>query len=302
MSILELFCAVDEFWLQFAPSWRRNLLSAGQRLRLRASQMHPSEMMTILILFQQSHYRTFKAYYTEYVHHHLRSGFPTLLSYQRFIELMPTLLVPLVAYLHTQLGRCTGISFIDSTKLAVCHNARIHQHRVFEGRAARGKTSVGWFYGFKLHLVVNDEGDLLAFCLTPGNVDDRRPVPKPASRLFGSLYGDKGYLSQPLAEQLLVTQGLRLITKMRKKMHNRLLTLSDKLLLRKRAIIETINDQLKNICQIEHSRHRSPITFLVHLVAGLMPTVSNPRNRPSGYNLLCCRRFPLSRTHVTLVA
>jgi hypothetical protein len=242
--------------------------------------MHPSEMMTILILFQQSHYRTFKAYYTEYIQRHLRIEFPTLLSYQRFVELLPTLLVPLVAYLHTQLGRCTGISFIDSTKLCVYHNARIQQHRVFDGRASRGKTSVGWFYGFKLHLVVNDEGDLLAFCLTPGNVDDRRPVPKLASRLFGTLFGDKGYLSQPLAEQLLVTQGLRLITKLRKKMRNRLLTLSDKLLLHKRAIIETINDQLKIICQIEHSRHRSPINFLVHLIAGLIAYCHQPK-KPS---------------------
>lgn len=96
-------------------------------------------------------YRTFKAYDTEYVQRHLRSEFSTLVSYSRFVELMPTVLVPLVTYLHTQLGRCTDISFIDSTSLAVCHNPRIHQHRVFAGRAARGKTSVGWFYGFKLH-------------------------------------------------------------------------------------------------------------------------------------------------------
>jgi hypothetical protein len=280
MSILELFCSVDDFWLQFAPNWHHSLLAAGQRQRLRATQMHPSEMMTIMILFHQSHYRTFKAYYTEYVQHHLRSEFPTLVSYQRFVELMPTLLVPLVAYLHTQLGRCTGISFIDSTSLTVCRNPRIHQHRVFAGRAARGKNSVGWFYGFKLHLVVNDQGELLAFCLTPGNIDDRHPVPKLAKQLFGKLFGDKGYLSQPLAEQLLVTQGLHLITKLRKRMRNRLLDVSDKLLLRKRAIIETINDQLKNICQIEHSRHRSPVNFLVNLVAGLIAYCHQPK-KPS---------------------
>ena len=280
MSILELFCSVDDFMMQFTPKWQSELLAAGQKQRVRATRMYPSEMMTIVILFQQSHYRTFKAYYTEYVQRHLRNEFPRLVSYQRFIELMPSLLVPLVAYLHTQLGQCTGINFIDSTKLTVCHNARIHQHRVFEGRAARGKTSTGWFYGFKLHLVVNDEGDLLAFCLTPGNVDDRRPVPKLARRLFGTLFGDKGYLSQPLAEQLLVTQGLRLITKLRKNMRNQLITLSDKLLLRKRAIIETINDQLKNVCQIEHSRHRSPINFLVHLIAGLIAYCQQPK-KPS---------------------
>jgi hypothetical protein len=286
MSILELFCAVDDFWLQFAPTWCETLLAGGQRQRLRATQMSMSEMMTIMILFHQSHYRTFKAFYTEYVQRHLRSEFPVLVSYHHFVELMPTLLVPLTAYLHTQFGRCTGISFIDSTPLAVCHNRRIHQHRVFVEQAARGKTSVDWFYGFKLHLVVNDEGELLAFCLTLGNVDDRRPVPKLATRLFGKLFGDKGYISQPLAEQLLVTQGLELITKLKKKMHNRLLTVSDKLLLRKRAIIETINDQLKNICQIEHTRHRSPINFLVNLVAGLIAYCHQPKKPSLGLRAL----------------
>jgi transposase len=280
MSILELFCSVDDFWQQFAPHWHQELLTSEQRQRLRPGQMYPSEIMTIVIVFQQSHYRTFKAYYTEYVHRHLRSEFPTLVSYGRFVEVMPTVLVPLVAYLHTQLGQCSGISFIDSTPLAVCHNARIHSHRVFDGRAARGKTSVGWFYGFKLHLVVNDQGEILAFCLTPGNVDDRHPVPKLAKGLVGKLFGDKGYLSQPLAQQLLVTQGLHLITKLRKKMHNRLLEWSDRLLLRKRAIIETITDQLKNICQIEHSRHRSPINFLVNLIAGLIAYCHQPK-KPS---------------------
>jgi hypothetical protein len=234
------------------------------------TQLHPSEIMTILILFHQSHYRDFKAYYTQYVQRHLPDEFPASVSYHRFVELMPTVLVPLVANLYTRMGQCTGISFIDSTPLAVCHNARIHSHRVFEGRAARGKTSVGWFYGFKLHLVVNDQGELLAFCLTAGNVDDRQPVPKLAKNLLGKLFGDKGYLSQPLAQQLLVTQGLQLITKLRKKMHNRLLDWSDKLLLRKRAIIESITDQLKNISQIEHSRHSSPSNFLVNLIAGLI--------------------------------
>src|SRR5512142_3309265 len=178
MSILELFCSVDDFWQPFAPSWQQELVHSGQHQRNRLSDLHPSEIMTIVILFHQSHYRTFKAYYTEYVQRHWCGEFPTLVSYQRFVELMPTVLVPLVAYLHTQLGRCSGISFIDSTQLSVCRNARIHQHRVFAGRAARGKTSVGWFYGFKLHLVVNDQGELLAFCLTPGNVGDRNPVPK----------------------------------------------------------------------------------------------------------------------------
>jgi len=280
MRILDLYCSVDAFWQRFEPLWQRDLLTSGQRRRRRATRLHPSEILTILILFQQSGYRTFKGFYTQHVQLALRQEFPSLLSYTRFVELMPRSLVPLAVYLHLQRGQCTGISFIDSTSLAVCHPARIRQHRVFRVDARRGKTSVGWFYGFKLHLVVNDRGELLAFCLTPGNLDDRKPVSRLVQRLFGRLFGDKGYISAPLAEQLFLAQGLRLITKLRKNMRNRLLPLADRLLLRKRALIETIFDQLKNVCQIEHSRHRSPINFCVHLLAGLAAYCHQPK-KPS---------------------
>ena len=280
MSILEIYCSVDEFWQHFEPLWERKLLASGRRHRCRSTRLYPAEILTILILFQQSGYRTFKGFYTQHVQVHLHQEFPGLLSYPRFVALMPRYLVPLAIYLHTQLGECSGISFIDATSLAVCHPARIQQHRVFRVDARRGKTSVGWFYGFKLHLVVNDRGELLAFCLTPGNTDDRRPVPRLVRRLFGRLFGDKGYISQPLAEQLLVTHGVRLITKLRKNMRNILLPLADRLLLRKRALIETINDQLKNICQIEHTRHRSPYNFVVHLLAGLIAYCHQPK-KPS---------------------
>jgi len=280
MSILDLYCSVDAFWQRFEPRWERELLATRQRQRRRATRLHPAEIMTILILFQQSGYRTFKGFYTQHVEVHLRAEFPQLVSYTRFVALMPRLLVPLAIYLYTQRGSCTGISFIDSTCLVVCHNARIQQHRVFRVDARRGKTSMGWFYSFKLHLVVNDRGELLAFCLTPGNTDDRRPVPRLVRQLFGRLFGDKGYISQLLAERLLLEQGLRLITKLRKNMRNRLMPLSDKLLLRKRALIETINDQLKNVCQIEHSRHRSPFNFVVHLLCGLIAYCHQPK-KPS---------------------
>jgi transposase len=279
MSILDLYCSVDAFWHQFEPLWEREQLWA-KRCRRRATRLSPSELMTILILFQSSGYRTFKDFYTRHVQTSLRAEFPGLVSYSRFVALMPRVVLPLAVYLHTQLGDCTGISFIDATSLAVCLPARIHQHRVFAVDARRGKTSVGWFYGFKLHLVVNDRGEVLAFCLSPGNLDDRRPVPRLVRRLFGKLFGDKGYISAPLAEALFLEHGLQLITKLRKNMQNRLLTLADKLLLRKRALIETIFDQLKNICQIEHTRHRSPLNFLVHLLAGLTAYCHLPK-KPS---------------------
>jgi IS5 family transposase len=270
-SLLDLFCDVDDFCKEFLPIWTRQLLASGQKQRQRARSLALSEIMTILIAFHQSHYRDFKAYYTEQVLKSWRSEFPGLVSYQRFVEYIPSALMPLIVYLRTCcLGQCSGISFIDSTSLDVCLNQRIHSHKVFSGLAARGKTSTGWFFGFKLHLVVNDRGELLEICITPGNVDDRKPVPRLAKKLFGKLFGDKGYISQSLAQTLRQMFDLQLITKLRANMKNQLMPLVDRLLLRKRAIIETIIDQLKNISQIEHSRHRSVSNFFVNVLCGLI--------------------------------
>jgi hypothetical protein len=279
MSLLELFCAVDDFCQAMEPETRKQRLSAGRQRRARAGQLCTSEIMTILIHFHQSQYRTFKAYYTQQVQVHLRAEFPNLVSYGRFVQLMPSTLALLCGYLFTCFGRCTGISFVDSTALAVCNNRRIHQHKVFAGLAARGKTTMGWFFGFKLHLIVNDRGELLGFCLTPGNRHDVKVLPKLAARLFGKLFGDRAYLSQALFDQLLA-QGVQLITKLKTRMKNRLMPLADKVLLRQRAISETINDQLKNISQIQHTRHRSPINFLVNLLCGLIAYCHQPK-KPS---------------------
>jgi Transposase DDE domain len=269
MNILPVFCDIDDFCLLFEPVWQQRLLREKPRQRRRASTLCLSEVMTIIVMFHASSYRNFKSYYTEYVMPHLSWGFPRLPSYNRFVELMPEALVPLCAYLQTRKGHCSGISFIDSTSLKVCHNRRIHSHQVFAGCARRGKTSVDWFFGFKLHLVTNDCGELLGLRLTPGNVDDRHPVPELVKELFGKLFGDKGYISQALFETLF-EQGVQLITKLRKKMKDRLMSIFDKIMLRKRAIIESVTDQLKNISQIEHSRHRSVANFFVNLMAGLI--------------------------------
>lgn len=270
MSLLELFVDVDDFCEMFLPQWEQRLLSEGSKHRRRQGQLRVSEVMTIIIHFHQSHYRDFKAYYTDYVCKYLRSEFPKLVCYERFVALIPSILGPLMAYLRRLYGTCTGISFVDSTSLAVCDNHRIHNNKVFAGFAQRGKTSMGWFYGIKLHIVTNDCGELLACQLTPGNVDDRVPVPIFAERLFGKLFADKGYISQALFELLFETFGVQLITGLRKNMQNRLILLHDKILLRKRAIIESVIDQLKNVSQIEHTRHRSPINFFVNVIAGLI--------------------------------
>ncbi len=276
LDVVQIFCDVDDFCQQFERLWaQQSHLPSMQGEKRSRSRLCVSEVMTILIAFHGSGARTFKDFYTLTVLPYWRKAFPQLVSYNRFVELMPWSLMLLCCYLHIRLGEGSGISFIDATPLAVCHPKRAHCHRVFADFAAWGKSTMGWFYGFKLHLVVNDQGELLAFQLTPANVDDRVPVPDLTQGLIGKLFGDRGYISQALFEQLW-QQGLQLITKLKKNMKNRLMPLLDKILLRKRALIESVHDQLKNVAQVEHSRHRSPLNFLVNLIAGLIAYTYQP--------------------------
>jgi hypothetical protein len=279
MEIVALFCDLDDFCLRFEPAWQQHLVSEGSRQRWRETRLCLSEVMTIRVSFHQSGYRTFNDYYLRYVTPHLRWAFPQVVSYTRFVELMGEALIPLCAYLHTRKGRSEGVAFIDSTLLAVCHPKRSARHKVFAGLARWGRNSLGWCYGFKLHLLINDIGELLAYRLTVAKVDDRVPVPALVAKVKGKVFGDRGYISQALFETLL-THGVQLITKLRKDMRNKLLPLMDKLLLRKRSLIETVNDQLKHISQIEHSRPRSVTNFLVNLVAGLIAYTYQPK-KPS---------------------
>lgn len=270
MDILTLFFDIDEFCRAFEPLWKQHLLAQDQMRRNRERTLSLSEVMTILVLFHSHGYRNLKQFYLEFVSQHLCAEFPNLVSYPRFVQFEQEALIPLAAYLQTKRGDCTGVSFVDATKLIACENLRIPQHKQFADIAARGKTSVGWFFGFKLHLIVNDGGELLSWFVTPGNCDDRKPVPHLAKQLRGKLFGDKGYLSNPL-KLLLAEQNLELITKPKKNQKNVApLAAEDKILLRKRAVIESVFDQLKNISQIEHTRHRSFWNFLVNLVSGLI--------------------------------
>lgn len=142
------------------------------------------------------------------------------------------------------------------------------------------KTSVDWFFGFKLHLLVNEYGELLNIQITPGNVDDRKPIPDLLKFMFGKVFADRGYVSQSLASHLFQDFGIEFFAKPKRNMKNRLMRLTDKLLARKRSIIETIIDQLKNISQIEHSRHRSPINAMLNIISGLIAYCHQPK-KPS---------------------
>ncbi|MCG3748810.1 IS982 family transposase [Vibrio cincinnatiensis] len=251
------------------PHWQRLLLDNGEMKRNRPCRLSPAEVMTIIIHFHQSHYRDFKNYYLHYVCRQLKPYFPELLSYTRFLALMPSVVVPMCSYLTSKLGKPTGIQFVDSTKIEVCHIIRAKRNKVFEGIAEHGKGTMGWSFGFKLHLIINHLGEIVALKLTKGNVDDRQPVSEMAESLFGKLYGDKGYISQALTGELL-EKGVELITTVRKNMKKKFISLWDRAILKKRFIIETVNDQLKNISYIEHSRHRSEHGFMLNLLGGLI--------------------------------
>ena len=274
--ITQIFCDIDDFYKDFSAKESARVLPNPDRQRRRESQMSASEIMCILILFHISHYRTFKDFYLDCVAQDLKNVFPKLVSYHRFIEIQSSVLSPLTAYVLSKTGKQTNLYFLDSTTLKVCHNKRIYRNKVFKGIGTRGKSSMGWFYGFKLHLMINHQGELMSFCLTKGNVDDRKPVEKLTKHLRGLVGADKGYLGKKLA-QTLAKKELKLITKVRKNMKEEMRTAFEKFFLGQRGIVETVIEQLKSICQIEHSRHRSPINFLVNLVGGLAAYCIKPR-------------------------
>jgi len=267
-DLTALYCQLDDFWKVFRKEWEQHLIDSGKEKRGPEPELSIPEMMTIVILFHQSNFRTFKHFY-RYICDHFQSYFPKLICYERFVQTKKTLFIPLFAFLLHSKRMITGIAFIDSTSIAVCHNKRIRRNKVFKNLARRGKTTSGWFYGFKLHLIINDKGEVLAFQLTPGNVSDVSMLETLSKGLIGKLFGDKGYISAEIGKKLF-ERGLQLFTTIKSNMKQKLMSLKDKLLLRKRSLIETVNDQLKNISQIEHTRHRSPQNFLINLLASLI--------------------------------
>jgi hypothetical protein len=268
-SLTRLFCDADDFCHWFTPEWEKAQIEEGSKKRRRKRGLSHAEIMTIMVFYHQSGYKTFKWFYERTVCKRLNQEFPTLVSYHRFIELLPDVLIPLTFFMQSRCGQGKGIAFIDATSLRVCENIRIPRHKTFKEKAGRGKSSTGWFYGFKLHLLVDDCGEILSFRITRGNVDDRTPVPAMLKNFVGKVFGDRGYISKKLAE-LLACDEVELITTLKKNMKPRVLAAFDKLLLRKRSIIETINDQLKNTFDLEHSRHRSLTNFMIAVVAGLV--------------------------------
>ncbi|WP_265021524.1 IS982 family transposase [Wolbachia endosymbiont (group A) of Icerya purchasi] len=269
-DITKLFCLVDDFCRDIEKNFAGKLLPNGKK-PTRTTEIEHSEIMTIILLYQQSPCKNFKTFYLHYLTLLYKSEFPKLPSYSRFVALKPRVLWHLAMLLHWLCGQSenTGISYIDTTPIAVCHAKRISKNKVFAGIAKLSKSTYGWFFGFKLHMVINENGEIHALTLTKGNVDDRIPVPNLTEKLTGLLFGDKGYIAKELFQKLF-DRGLKLVTKVKKGMKNTLISLNEKILLRKRSIIETVFGYLKNRLEIEHTRHRSPVDFLVHIFSTLI--------------------------------
>jgi hypothetical protein len=269
-DITELFVYVDDFCSNYETFLASNALPSSNRRPTRRPCLNISEIMTIVLLFQRSPAKNFKYFYGSFLQDY-RSEFPILPSYNRFIELEQRSLKHFTALLMMicAMATKTGIGYIDSTPIPVCHNKRIYKHKVFDGLAERGKSTMGWFFGFKLHLIINQNGELLAAQLTPGNVDDRVPVRDMAKKLTGLLFGDKGYIDKNLFADL-YEKGLKLVTGIKSTMKNKLMAVEEKLLLRKRSVIESVNGLLKETMQISHTRHRSISNALIHIISSLI--------------------------------
>ena len=267
--LTDIFCQIDDFCNSFDKNCANYFLTCHNTKRKKACKISLSEVMTIMVLFHRSEHRTFKYFYLLVIRGHLKSYFPHSVSYPRFVRLMEYALMPLVIFFSGLKGQETGLYYVDSTSIEVCRIKREKNHKVFKGLATKGKNSMGWFFGFKLHLVINNFGEIMSAGLSKANVDDGKPVPKLVESLKGWLFGDKGYLGQTFMEKL-KEQSIDIFTKVKKNMAKRVMDTSQKFYLSKRGLIETVIDQLKNICQIEHSRHRKPANAFACIVSGLV--------------------------------
>src|ERR1700750_2183450 len=278
VDITALYCCLDDFCRMFAE-WETHQLIPSPGRRQRSGKLSRSEMLFIMVLFHLSAYKNFKTFYLYGIGCQHRTCFRDLPHYDRFISLIPRLFVPLMVLLHSLSGEETGVYFADAFKLAVCHNRRIHRHKVFDGLAARGKTSMGWFFGLKLHVVINHKGQIVALKITPGNIADSAVLDEITQHLSGKAYADKGYISHEEFRKLW-QRGLHLITGIKRNMHNHLMLLGDKIMLRESFVIETVLDILKCEMGLEHSRHRSVINAMVHVLSCLVAYAYRP-GKPS---------------------
>lgn len=287
-DITDLFVFLDDFCQAVDQHLSQLMITCPQKIKrvTRVMGMTLSELLTIELLYQQSPCKNFKYFYHSYLQMY-GCEFPNLVSYNRFIELKPRILSYLMLLVRwfCEHADKTGLSYIDATPLAVCHSKRMGCNKVFKGLARLGKTTKGWFFGLKLHLVINEKGQMINLKITQGNADDRTPVLELVEGLEGLLFGDRGYIKASLFHQL-YEHGLKLVTSLKKNMKSHIMPWIEKVLLRKRSIIETVFSVLKHTLELEHTRHRSTANALVHILTTLV-TYCFRTNKPAiKYNFL----------------
>jgi Transposase DDE domain len=273
--LVEIFCEVDDFCKAFQDAFESHFIGNGRGSRGPAPGLADAEIITLLLVLHSSGFKSWKNFYNSPMGEVLRRYFPGMPCYERFIVLQQRALIPLMAFLFSKLGKKTGLYYIDSTALPVCHNRRIGRHKAFAGLAARGKTSMGWFFGFKLPLVFHDLHEIAALKLTPGHVSDTAPVPALTKDLIGKLFGDKGYISKKLAGELL-RRGLTLFTRVRKNRKSLPISMIDKMLLNGRHMAETIIGSSKGRSSLNLPKHRLPSNAFLHILAAMVAYQLDP--------------------------
>jgi hypothetical protein len=153
-DITKIYYFVDEF-TKIYEDWEKHKLLPSLKSRKRAGKLDLSEKLTIMICYHLSGYKCFKYFYNNDILVKHKSAFRESLSYNRFVQLMPALIAPLYLIIHMLRGENTGVYFIDATALPICHNKRISRNKVFKNIAERGKSTMGWFFGFKLHILTS---------------------------------------------------------------------------------------------------------------------------------------------------
>lgn len=284
-KMIELYIEIDDLYQEYL-SYQCTQSSSlfTQVSSTRKPRMIGLEVATILVCYHLSGYKNFEYYYKQVIQGSYKSYFPNSLSYSRFVCLISRALPLLVLWsLHSCAKSLrTGYYFIDSKKLQVCHLKREKQHTTFKEFARKGKTSTGWFYGLKIHLVINHLGEIVSFIFTPGNVADnnQKLLQLLLKDLNGYVVGDKGYYTKLF--QTFYEQGLHLVLRPKKKM--KALPIDPKLvsLNKQRAVIESVNDILMTVCDIEHTRHRNPINALCHMIGAII-AYQSLKNKPNVY-------------------
>jgi hypothetical protein len=273
--LLQLFCITSDlvdFILANTPQFAIQKKIVGRHRNLKIA-----EAITISLYRYTLPHTTFKHFYAFMRNYH-GAEFPNLPHYSNML-LLQKHLFPFVSRMSGILiginrsafkNKKVRLMFIDGSDLPVCTNKRIFTHKVAKEAAARGKSSKGWFYGFRIHILCDDGGNLLGVKITPGNVDERTQVKKLVGDITDTtLVGDTGYLKKTLGEELYKSNNVWFLTGVKKVM-KKLMTKENHTLLKARQLVETVIGSLKFRGGMPNSLPRSIKGYQVHFVMTLL--------------------------------